>query len=255
MPPRSLFPRVRLHKPGLDALTIVCAALVVSQLLVTAFGGVERLLDLGLYELLGLSRGGILDGMVWQVVTHPFLHGSWVHLLLNAMVIYMIGGGVLHILGGRAFLKIFVGGVLAGSALHLVLHPAVPSEFAVRDAPLVGASAGAMALLLTLTGLSPDSRMWPLPVSGRNLGRGLLLATLLLYFLTPGLGLPVLSAIGVWLERHIESLETLFQIGHIYHFGGGLVGLIYSRRLLRRPVTLEELQRARERREREGMVA
>lgn len=247
---RSLLPRVRLHRPALDVLTVVCVVLVLAHVVVAGLGGVERLYDRGFYDLLGLSRTGVLQGKVWQFATHPFLHGSLIHLLLNWIVVFMIGGRVYHILGGRAFARIFFGGILIGSILHLMLHPRLPMGIAGErpDAPLVGASAAAMALLLALTGLSPDSRMWPLPVSGRNLGRGLLLSTLILFAITPGRGLPVLSSIGTWLVERAD-LASLFQIGHIYHFGGGLVGWWYARRLLRTPVSLEELQRARARRE------
>jgi membrane associated rhomboid family serine protease len=250
---RSVFPRVRLHRPGVDSLTLLCALLILSQVLVTAFGGVEDLLNRGLYEVFGLSRTGLQEGRLWQVATHAFLHGSWFHLLLNGMVIFMIGGRVYDILGGRAFLKIAGGGVILGSVLHLCLHPVRPTVASVADAPLIGASAAAMALLLTVTSLSPDSRRWPLMVSGKNLGRGLLAATVLLYLITPGLGIPGLSLIGAWLERQ-AGMETLFQVGHIYHFGGGLVGWLYARRLLRKPITLEELQRARAKRERSMVV-
>jgi membrane associated rhomboid family serine protease len=233
--------------------------LILSQLLVTLFGGVDHLLHSApLYEVLGLSRRGMGQGQVWQLVTHPFLHGSGMHFLLNFLMIYLLGGRISHILGDAAFLKIFAGGVLVGSALHLLLQPAVPTASAaaagIRDLPLVGASAGAMALLLALTNLSPDSRMWPLPVSGKNLGRGLLLAALILFLVTPGTGVPVLSSIGLWLERE-AGMVSLFHVGHIYHFGGGLAGWWYTRRLLLAPVNLEQLRRARARRDGSGETA
>ncbi|MFP6864663.1 MAG: rhomboid family intramembrane serine protease [Roseibacillus sp.] len=250
----SLLPRVRLHRPGLDVLTALCVVFILVQVVVTSLGGVAKVGESGFYEIVGLRRPGLLDGQVWQLVTHPFVHAGWLHLMFNWLIVFLIGGRVHQILGGRACLKIFFGGVLAGSLLHLLFHPKFPlgelgpsGELAAWP-PLVGASAGAMALLLALTSLSPDSRMWPLMVSGKNLGRGLLAASLILFALTPGLNLPVLSFIGSWLVKHAGS-EALFQIGHIYHFGGGLVGMLYVRRLLRSPVSLQKLQRARERRE------
>lgn len=211
-----------------------------------------------LFEWLGLSREGILHGRVWQLVTHAFLHGNWLHFIPNFLVIYMIGGRVLHIIGGRGFMVVFGGGVLLASALHLLFQPSNPmGGEQIVHSPLVGASGGAMALLIVLTSLSPASKMWPLPVSGKNLGRGLLLASLLLFLITPGLGIPGLSGIGRWLMSlggvEKNGVAPLFQIGHIYHFGGGLMGLLYGRWLLRRPITLAELQRKRAKRE--GLAA
>lgn len=156
----------------------------------------------------------------------------------------------MHILGARAFAKIFFVGVLVGGMLHLLFYPRYPvgEDFSAAYIPLVGASGGLMALLMVITSLSPDSRMWPIMVSGRNLGRGLLLSTLILFLLTPGLKIPILSGMGKWLVQ-AGDLGVIFQISHICHFGGGVVGILYARRLLRSPVSLEDLRRARKRRE------
>ena len=63
-----------------------------------------------------------------------------------------------------------------------------------EDAPLlVGLSGGCMGLLLLLTTLSPQSRMMPLPVSGKSLGLGILMAELVLALADPALGVPGFS--------------------------------------------------------------
>jgi len=250
--PANLFPRIRLHRPGWDVLTVTCVVMVVVQGVMAKLGGFPAAMPV--YEQFGLAREGLLGGRVWQLGTHALMHGNWFHLTANVLVVYLVGGRVYHILGGRGFAKVFWGGVLVGSVLHLLFHPVQPMGAGVeeiRNAPLVGASAGAMALLLALTTLSPDSRMWPVPVSGKNLGRGLLLASLLLFLLTPGLGVPGFSVVGNWLVAMGQG--GIFTMGHIYHLGGGLMGWLYVWRLLRRPVTLEQLQRQRQRRE--GLAA
>lgn len=231
-------------------MTLTCAVLVLVQVVMASLGGFPAAAPV--YEQFGLTREGLLGGKAWQLVTHALLHGNWFHLALNVALIYLVGGRVQHILGSRGFAAIFWSGVLLGSLLHLVLHPARPlgGEVTVFS-PLVGASAGGMALLLALTTLSPDSRMWPIPVSGKNLGRGLLLGSLLLFLMTPGLGIPALGSLGAWLVAHGQG--NLFMLGHVYHLGGGLTGWLYVRRLLRRPVTLDQLRRERARRE--GMAA
>lgn len=243
----SLFPSIRLHRPGADVLTLLCAIMLVIQVVISCLGGFEQVPQV--FDWFGLRREGLMEGRIWQLGTHALLHGDWVHFLINALVIYLIGGRVYHIMGGRGFTAIFVGGVLLGSVFHLAFHPSQPLGVAgeIVNAPLVGASGGAMALLVALTSLSPDSKMWPVMVSGRNLGRGLLLAALLLYLVTPGLGVPGLQKVGRWIVD--AGMGGIFQYAHIYHFGGGLLGLLYVRRLLRRPVTLAELQRKRAKRE------
>lgn len=234
--------------------------MLVVHLVVVALGGFDpnNRVTAGLYEWLGLSRDGMARWRLWQVVTYAFLHAHWLHLIPNVLVIYMIGGRVLHILGSRGLAVVYGGGVLLGGVLHLLFHPANPmGADKVMLSPLVGASGGAIALLIALTCLSPDSKMWPLPVSGKNLGRGFMLASLILFLITPGLGIPGLSGIGRWVASlggvDAAGIAPLFQISHICHFGGGMMGVLYGCWLLRRPVTLEELQRQRAKRE--GLAA
>ena len=223
---------------------MLCLALLVIQLALSFLGGFAAIPQV--FDWFGLTREGVMHGRVWQLGTHALLHGNWMHLLVNVLAIYLIGGRVYHILGARSFTAIFGGGVLLGSAFHLAFHPAQPMGVAgeLVNAPLVGASGGAMALLIALTSLAPDSRMWPVLVSGRSLGRGILLAEMLLYLITPGLDVPGFSAVGGWMRG--LGWGALFEVGHIYHFGGGVFGLLYARRFLRPPVTLAELQRQRE---------
>ena len=248
----SFLPRISLHRPGFDILTLLCLVLLAVHVAVVVGGGETALVAGGFYESVGLSRPGVLAGKGWQFLTYPFFHGNWPHLLLNWMVIYMIGGRVLHILGARAFTRIFFGGAVGGGLLHVLLFPSYPLGEAITPPhlPLVGASGGMMALLIVLVSLSPDSRMWPLMVSGRNLGRGLMFSTLILFLLTPGLKIPILKAAGEWLAGS-GGMAPLFQASHICHFGGGLVGMLYAHRLLR-PVSLKHLQRDRKRREEAG---
>jgi len=88
----------------------------------------------------GLSRAlAIEDGEFFRVFTAPLLHGSVIHLGLNAVALVM-GGMVLEALLGRAWLcALFVVGALGGAAGSLLSNaPAVVS---------VGASGAIMGLL------------------------------------------------------------------------------------------------------------
>lgn len=104
-----------------------------------------------------------------------------------------------------------------------------------------------MALLLLLTTLSPQSRMMPIPLSGKSLGLGILTTELLFALADPQLGLPGISALGNWLASH--GMGSGFQLGHACHFGGGLAGWLLGKWLLRPRITLKRLRRDRERRE------
>jgi membrane associated rhomboid family serine protease len=212
------------------------------EALVMAVGGPDREPAWSWFQTLGLSREGVFSGKIWQVFSYGFLHGSWWHAGVNAMFVLLVGSRIEHSAGRAAIAKAVIFGVIGGGIGHLVLAPGG------SGAPLlVGLSGGCLGLLLLLTTLSPQSRMMPLPVSGKSLGIGILSAELILALIDPAAELPGLSKLGEILARH--RLGGWFQIGHACHFGGGLAGWIFGRWLLRPRITLKRLRRDRERRE------
>lgn len=194
------------------------------------------------YRAFGLHWQYFKNGWIWQVFTYAFLHGGGLHLALNVTGIILLGSRIELILGTAGFLKTCLLGILAGGVAHLIMAAGGPGA-----SILVGFSAAVMAMILVLTTLSPESRMWPLPVSGRSLGLGILLAEGILAVIDPSLGLPMLSEVGIWITRHGGA--QWFDIAHACHFGGGLAGWLYGRWLLRQRVSIESLRRARRRRE------
>jgi membrane associated rhomboid family serine protease len=210
--------------------------------LVTWAGGMDSEPAQSWFENLGLSRAGILNGKFWQILTYGFLHGGWLHVGLNALFVVLVGSRIEHMAGPGAVSKAILGGVIGGGLLHLIIAPTH------ADGPiLVGLSGGCIALLLLLTTLSPDSRMMPLPISGRNLGLGILIAELILTLINPSMKIPIFADLGNFLVG--RGLGHFFQIAHACHLGGGLTGWILGRWLLRPRVTLEHLHQARKARE------
>ena len=143
-------------------------------------------------------------------------------------------------------MQVIIAGVLGGGLLHLftgvlMLRTDYP------ESHLVGISGACVALLLVLTTLSPDSKMWPVPVSGKTFGLGLIFAELILWLMHPGLGLPVFSKMGEQLV--VRGGAGLFQISHACHLGGALAGWWMARRILAPTLSLEKLQQIRKDRE------
>jgi membrane associated rhomboid family serine protease len=222
------------------ASSAVAALILGIQLAVALAGGAERAWKW--YELFGLNREGFLSGYLWKILTYGLLHGSWWHVLLNALLVLLIGSRIEHMAGRAVMLRTSGLGVLGGGVGHLLLAPG-----SAGSPLLVGLSGACMALLLMLTTLSPQSRMMPFAISGRSLGLGILLAALLLSLAHPALAVPGFSEIGRWLNR--QGMGSWFQMGHACHFGGALAGWIYGRWLLRPRITLKRLRADRMRRE------
>jgi rhomboid protease GluP len=59
-------------------------------------------------------------GEYWRLVTSMFLHGSWLHVLLNGWALYQLGGLFELLLGsGRLLLVYFVSGIAGSIASNL----------------------------------------------------------------------------------------------------------------------------------------
>lgn len=228
-----------LRQLGSSAACWTWVALVLGiQLLVTVVGGQDRQPAWSWFETFGLNRQEVFVGKIWQIFTYGFLHGGWLHVGLNSLFLLVVGARVEHMIGRGGMVRATVFGVIGGGIGHLVVAPGGAS------APLlVGLSGGCVGLLLLLTTLSPQSRMMPIPVSGKSLGLGILTVELILALIDPGLRIPGLSTLGRWLVGHGQA--AWFQLGHACHFGGGLAGWMLGKWLLRPRITLKRLRRDR----------
>jgi rhomboid protease GluP len=74
----------------------------------------------------------------WRLVTAGFLHGGWLHILMNSWVLYDLGAQVEQVYGTPRFLVLYFAGTVGGFYLSAVINPMVPS---------VGSSAGIMGLI------------------------------------------------------------------------------------------------------------
>ncbi|MFQ5763555.1 MAG: rhomboid family intramembrane serine protease [Rhodospirillales bacterium] len=99
--------------------------------------GATRTLD-----RLSFRRWGLIPaapaGAAW--VTHMFLHGGWIHLLGNLLILYFLGPFVEDVWGRSLFLAFYLAGGLAGALLFVARFPE-------SGAPLIGAS-GAIAAVM-----------------------------------------------------------------------------------------------------------
>ena len=205
---------------------ILAGVILAIEAVFSGLGGAEAVPEF--YQVLGLSRDGIQKGWVWQIASHALIHGVWWHALLNVLILISTGARVERIAGWKTAARVFVIGSLAGGVAFLLLPLPAP------DMVLVGASGGIFALLLWLTTMSPQSRMLLLPLSAKNLGLGLLMASGILALAVP------------WMPG--GSLP----VSHACHFGGALTGWLIARRSIRESVTLADLRKVRARRETEA---
>ena len=209
-----------------NVVTALVLVLLLLHLVLMFAGGMPELF--WYYQNFGLSWGGITHGKVWQLLSYALLHGDWVHLVINLFILWFAGGRVLQMLGQRKSLEIITAGVLVGGLLHLLSGLLLVTGY--RESYLVGISGACFALLLAMATLSAHTRLRFIPVSGKNLGLGLVIGEALLWLMHPDFGLPVLSLLG---EQMVAwGGAELFEISHACHLGGALAGWCLARRVL-----------------------
>lgn len=86
---------------------------------------------------------GIFPELVWSFLTHAFLHGGWLHLLLNGAVFLALGNALVRAIGVVRFLLTFAVTAVAGALLFGLI--------AQTEGPLVGASGALFGFLGMIT--------------------------------------------------------------------------------------------------------
>jgi membrane associated rhomboid family serine protease len=80
---------------------------------------------------------------LYQLVTYAFLHGSFMHLLLNMYALWLFGSRMENVWGSSAFAAYYLVCVIGAALVQLVVT-SLSGEFY----PTVGASGGVFGLLL-----------------------------------------------------------------------------------------------------------
>ncbi len=137
---------------------------------------------------------------LWQFVTYMFLHGDFVHILLNMFILWMIGCEVERYWGHKEFLKYyFICGIGAGF-FHLIFNTS-------STIPVVGASGAIYGILIAFAMLFPERLVilfpFPIPLKAKYL-----------------------AFIFVILEL-IFGFGRQSGVAHFAHLGGMIVGFVF----------------------------
>lgn len=124
----SAFPRVSV------AIIAVHAAVFAVELARGALDPPGALVGLG-----ALERAAVRQGEYWRLLSGTFLHGSFDHLIGNAIALYILGIAAEHAFGRPQFLALYVATALAGSLASVAWHPV--------GVPAVGASGAIFGLM------------------------------------------------------------------------------------------------------------
>ena len=202
------------RKPSLLSATIVLIAINVVAFLVQT----KVIPDSINERYLELSLPGLLRGYFWQLLTYQFMHGGWLHLLLNCWALFVFGRGVEWAVGIPRFLILYFCGGIIGGLFQMAAAFIWPLYF---GGATVGASAGIIGVVAAFAMLFPNQRLvmlllYVIPINMRS-------KTLLWVLL-------IITALGISFP-HSRGLMAILggNVAHFAHFGGILTGMAFSR--------------------------
>ncbi len=141
----------------------------------------------------------------WTLLSYGFLHGDFLHILLNSIVLFYFGNLFLNFFTKAQFYLYYFFGIVFGGLVFLLSYNYLP---ALKDSSsyLVGASAGVTAILIGITAKIPQY----------------------------ALHFRFLGAIKLWHIAAVFILMDIIQIpigntgGHLAHLGGALIGFFLT---------------------------
>lgn len=143
----------------------------------------------------------------WTLITYSFFHSGFFHLFWNMLFLYYAGMFFLNLLPARTFLNTYFLGVLTGGLVFIISYAVFPVFNGIRP-PMVGASAGVMAVFVFIATYTPNQEIR-------------------LLFLN--LKLKHLAMAYVFLD--IIQIPYGNAGGHLAHIGGAILGYFYARGL------------------------
>jgi membrane associated rhomboid family serine protease len=167
-----------------------------------------------------LSWVGLEKGFVWQLLTYQFMHGNWLHLILNCWVLFVVGREVEWVVGKIRFLFVYFCSGIFGGLLQVAAMWLWPHYFGGADVPTVGASASIFGIVGAFAMLFPDEMLvvllfFVIPIKMRAKS----MLWLVLFVTAFGISFP-LSKVTTLLGAHVA---------HVAHLGGILTGIAFSR--------------------------
>ena len=164
---------------------------------------------------IALNPQNILHGeYLWTLVTHMFVHASFLHIFVNMIALYSLGSFCEKIIGRKRYFWFYmISGVLAGLLAVIMAglfgYGFWQNIFGSPDTYMVGASGAIFAVAGIFVTLLPKMRFSIIFFP---------------FFSLPGYIIIPLVLILTWLA----SLAASLPIGNVAHLGGLLVGVFYG---------------------------
>lgn len=150
-----------------------------------------------------LSSNDFQKGLIWKTLSYSFIHGSFLHIFMNLLSLYLIGSAVSNSLGKENFLKLYLGAALFGALIWLSLNWDSRGY-------LVGASGSIFGVMVFFCISHQDSELilFPLPIPIKAKWLGIVL-------------------VGWQLISLPNEINKTSNIAYSAHLGGALFGFLF----------------------------
>jgi membrane associated rhomboid family serine protease len=169
-------------------------------------------------QYFALSREGLAQGYIWQLLTYQFMHAGWMHLILNSWAIFVFGSELERVMGARRYLALMFSSGILGGVFQVLTAICWPHLF---GGPVVGASAGAFGLVAAFAMMFPHQEL-----------------TMLIFFVIP---VRMRAQTLLIASLVIALMGIIFPMGHVAnaaHLGGMAMGWFYVKMILKSPALL-----------------
>jgi membrane associated rhomboid family serine protease len=183
-------------------MNTILIAIIIANVLVSYKG----FNDVAFFRKNEFHIGSIRAGEKTRMITSGFLHADMGHLFFNMFTLYMFAPVVIGYFGSASFFLIYMGSLVFGSLLTLLMHK---NDYSYRA---IGASGAVTGIIYSAILLQPDMMLglfYVIPVPAYLFGIGYLLY----------------SIYGMKAKND--------NIGHTAHFGGAIGGYLIT--LLKEP--------------------
>lgn len=170
------------------------------------FGGVPGGYILNHYFALnpldGVDRFGIsFNFQIWQLITYQFMHGDFMHIFFNMLMLWMFGNEIENVMGSRKFILFYLISGIGAGLLQLFVSPIMSDVLAVT----IGASGAVYGVMIAFAMFFPDRYI-------------------LFYFLIPVKAKYLITFLFI-----VEFFSTgqASAVAHLAHIGGAITAFIF----------------------------
>lgn len=214
IPLRDSIPNVR-PPYAVWAIMILNAAVFLFQLSLSQQGETQLTYLFGVVpaRYTGFFESSWTGSPLWDIVpffSYMFLHGGWLHFLLNMWVLWIFADNIEDVMGSGRFLLFYLLCGLAALALHIILNPA-------SRVPIMGASGAIGGVMGAYLLLYPHARI---------------VTFIPIIFIPYFIEIPAVIFLGFWfLTQLLSGLGTQMGAGEggiafWAHVGGFLAGML-----------------------------